>query len=111
MQRTFRRISNVPELKDPILVCNEEHRFIAAEQMRQIDIIPQSILLEPFGKNTAPAITLAAITAIKNEEDPILIVLSSDHYIEDEDKFVKSHKKWFNYAKKDRLVTFGVSPT
>ena len=69
LQRTFRRISNIPELKDPILVCNEEHRFIAAEQMRQIDIIPQSIILEPFGKNTAPAITLAAITAIKNEHN------------------------------------------
>ena len=111
LQRTFKRISNVPELKDPILVCNEEHRFIAAEQMRQIGIIPQSILLEPFGKNTAPAITLAAITAIKNEEDPILIVLSSDHFIKDEAKFVKIIKNGINYAKKDRLVTFGVSPT
>ena len=111
LQRTFRRISNIPELKDPILVCNEEHRFIAAEQMRQIDIIPQSILLEPFGKNTAPAITLAAITAIKNEEDPILLVLSSDHYIKDEAKFVKIIKNGITYAKKDRLVTFGVSPT
>ena len=111
LQRTFKRISSVPELKDPILVCNEEHRFIAAEQMRQIDIIPQSILLEPFGKNTAPAITLAAITAIKNEEDPILIVLSSDHFIKDEAKFVKIIKNGIDYAKKDRLVTFGVSPT
>ena len=111
LQRTFKRISSVPELKDPILVCNEEHRFIAAEQMRQIDIIPQSILLEPFGKNTAPAITLAAITAIKNEEDPILIVLSSDHFIKDEAKFVKIIKNGINYAEKDRLVTFGVSPT
>ena len=111
LQRTFKRISSVPELKDPILVCNEEHRFIAAEQMRQIDIIPQSILLEPFGKNTAPAITLAAITAIKNEEDPILIVLSSDHFIKDEAKFVKIIKNGISYAKKDRLVTFGVSPT
>ena len=111
LQRTFKRISNIPGLKDPILVCNEEHRFIAAEQMRQIDIIPQTILLEPFGKNTAPAITLAAITAMHIEEDPILIVLSSDHYIEDETKFAKVIKDGLSYAEKGRLVTYGVLPT
>jgi len=111
LQRTFKRISNIPGLQEPILVCNEEHRFIAAEQMRQINIIPQTILLEPFGKNTAPAITLAAITAINNEEDPILIVLSSDHYIEDEVNFVKVIENGIDYAKKGRLITFGVSPT
>ena len=111
LQRTFKRISNIPGLKDPILVCNEEHRFIAAEQMRQIGINPQTILLEPFGKNTAPAITLAAITAIHKEEDPILIVLSSDHHIENEKKFVEVIENGIKLAQKGRLITFGVLPT
>ena len=99
LQRTVKRISNIQGLKDPILVCNDEHRFIAAEQMRQISVKPQSILLEPFGKNTAPAITLAALTAISKEKDPILLVLSSDHYIEDEAKFINVIKKGLDYAK------------
>ena len=111
LQRTFKRISNIPGLKDPILVCNEEHRFIAAEQMRQIGINPQTILLEPFGKNTAPAITLAAITAIQKEEDPILIILSSDHHIENVKKFVEVIENGIKLAQKGRLITFGVLPT
>ena len=111
LQRTVKRISNIQGLKDPILVCNDEHRFIAAEQMRQISVKPQSILLEPFGKNTAPAITLAALTAISKEKDPILLVLSSDHYIEDEAKFINVINKGLTYAKQNRLITFGVLPT
>ncbi len=111
LQRTVKRISNIKGLKDPILVCNDEHRFIAAEQMRQISVKPQSILLEPFGKNTAPAITLAALTAISKEKDPILLVLSSDHYIEDEAKFINVINKGLTYAKQNRLITFGVLPT
>ena len=112
LQRTVKRISNIQGLKEPILVCNDEHRFIAAEQMRQICVKPQSILLEPFGKNTAPAITLAALTAISKEKDPILLVLSSDHYIEDEAKFLNVIKKGLTYAKhNNRLITFGVLPT
>ena len=111
LQRTVKRISNIQGLKDPILVCNDEHRFIAAEQMRQISVKPQSILLEPFGKNTAPAITLAALTAISKEKDPILLVLSSDHYIEDEAKFINVINKGLAYAKQNRLITFGVLPT
>tara|TARA_B100000242_G_scaffold283565_1_gene245961 strand:- start:371 stop:1807 length:1437 start_codon:yes stop_codon:yes gene_type:complete len=111
LQRTVKRISNIHGLKDPILVCNDEHRFIAAEQMRQIGVKPQSILLEPFGKNTAPAITLAALTAISKEKDPILLVLSSDHYIEDEAKFINVIKKGLDYAKHNKLITFGVLPT
>ena len=111
LQRTFKRIANIRALKEPILVCNEEHRFIAAEQMREIGAKPQAILLEPFGKNTAPAITLAAITALKKLKDPILLVLSSDHYVEDEENFLNVIQKGISYAKQGRLITFGVSPT
>ena len=74
----------------PIIICNEEHRFIVAEQMRDIKIKPKSILLEPVGRNTAPAITIAALKAIEKGEDPILLVLPSDHLIKDIYKFQKA---------------------
>ena len=86
LQKTYKRISPLDNLIKPILVCNEDHRFMALEQMRQIDVEPLSIILEPFGKNTAPAIALAALRALEKQDDPILIVLSSDHEIENEQR-------------------------
>ena len=80
-QDTLKRLPN--NVASPLIVCNEEHRFIVAEQLRQIEIINKTIILEPNGKNTAPAIALAAINALKSEKDPILLVLSADHIIED----------------------------
>ena len=68
----------------PLLVCNEEHRFIAAEQMRGIDIRCE-IILEPVGRNTAPAVALAALRATSDAKDALLLVLAADHLIEDED--------------------------
>ena len=64
LQKTQERVLVIKNIKDPILICNEEHRFIVAEQMREIDVKPKNILLEPFGRSTAPAITLAAIKSI-----------------------------------------------
>ena len=90
LQETYERISKIENIMNPILVCNEEHRFIAAEQMREINIHPNSILLEPFGRNTGPAITLASLIAIQNSEDPILLILSSDHEIKKHNKFMYS---------------------
>ena len=69
------------------MVCNEEHRFIVAEQMRELNIEDFIILLEPFGRNTAPAITLAALKSFELEEDPTLLVLSSDHEIKNKKNF------------------------
>ena len=79
--------------------------------MKKIDVEPLSILLEPFGRNTAPAIALAALKALEKENDPILIVLSSDHEIENEAKFLETIKYGINYAKDKKLVTFGIVPT
>ena len=81
LQNTQLRLEDIKNINPPILICNEEHRFIVAEQMRDINVKPFSILLEPFGRNTAPAITIAALKALesKNDSDPILLVLSSDH--------------------------------
>jgi len=110
LQNTYQRIKNLKGLKEPILICNEEHRFIVAEQMREINIKPRSILLEPFGRNTAPAVTLAAIKSLEFKNDAHLLVLSSDHIIEDEEQFIKIINAGIKYANDGRLVTFGVIP-
>ena len=79
LQETQLRVLDLQNVKNSILICNENHRFIVAEQMREIDVKDFSIILEPIGKNTAPAITIAALKALEIEDDPILLVLSSDH--------------------------------
>ena len=111
LQQTYERIRNLEGVNEPILICNEEHRFLVAEQMREINIIPKSILLEPIGRNTAPAITLAALKSLEIEQDPTLLILSSDHIIMNENNFIDVIKSGLNYANNGRLVTFGVVPT
>ena len=110
VQITYNRLLGLEDLALPILICNEEHRFIVAEQFREINIIPQSILLEPFGRNTAPAIALAAIKSLESGHDPLLLVLSSDHLIKDSLQFQNNIKKGIKYSENGRLVTFGVIP-
>ena len=110
LQQTIKRISTLKNLKKPILVCNEEHRFIVAEQMRELNIDEFIILLEPFGRNTAPAITLAALRSLEIEEDPILLVLSSDHEIKENEQFIRVINMGLKFAEMDKLVTFGVVP-
>ena len=99
-------------MNKPILVSNEEHGFIVAEQMREINVDPFSILLEPFGRNTAPAITIAALKALElnDDRDPILLVLSSDHEIKNDVEFLKVINCGLKFAQNDRLVTFGIIP-
>ena len=111
LQNTLERLKGLNNLVSPILLCNEEHRFLVAEQLREININSSSILLEPVGRNTAPAIALAAFKAIEREEDPILLVLSSDHEIKNEEKFVEVIEAGLKFALQDKLVTFGVIPT
>jgi mannose-1-phosphate guanylyltransferase/mannose-6-phosphate isomerase len=94
-------------LENPIVICNEEHRFIAAEQLRQINKQSNCIILEPEGKNTAPAIALSAFHELKNDHDPILLVLSADHVIHDIKAFHRSIEIGSLIAQKDKLVTFG----
>jgi mannose-1-phosphate guanylyltransferase/mannose-6-phosphate isomerase len=95
---------------NPVVICNEEHRFLAAEQLREINISPNSIILEPIAKNTAPAITLAALKLVSNNEDPILLVLPADHVIEDINTFHESLEIATNLAEQNKLVTFGINP-
>ena len=107
-QNTILRLpSNVAS---PLIICNEDHRFLAANQLRQISITTQGILLEPVGRNTAPAIALAALQLLKNNKDPLLLVLPSDHIIQDEDAFHKSINYAKTLAEEKNLVTFGIVP-
>jgi len=98
-------------LESPLLICNEDHRFIVAEQMRQIDVVPSAILLEPMGRNTAPAVTVAALQATACGEDPLLLVLAADHMIRDAAGFRQAVESGRGAAEAGRLVTFGIVPT
>ncbi|CAC9605623.1 Mannose-1-phosphate guanylyltransferase (EC 2.7.7.13) / Mannose-6-phosphate isomerase (EC 5.3.1.8) [uncultured Gammaproteobacteria bacterium] len=95
---------------NPLIICNEDHRFLAAEQLRQIDKESNGIILEPIGKNTAPAIALAALKFINKNEDPLLLVLSADHLIQDTNAFHQSIKIAEELAQNNKLVTFGIVP-
>ncbi len=106
LQATARRLSSL-NLDLPIVtVCNEEHRFFVAEQLRQIDNLGP-IILEPVGRNTAPAITLAALASGK---DDLLLVLAADHVIQDEDAFIKAVLTALPLAEAGKLITFGIEP-
>ena len=110
LQSTANRSKKIKNVEDPILICNEAHRFIVAEQMREINIQPQSILLEPFGKNTAPAITLAALKSLERYKDPTILVLSSDHIFKNETTFLKSIISGKIFSDDNKLVTFAIIP-
>jgi mannose-1-phosphate guanylyltransferase/mannose-6-phosphate isomerase len=120
LQETARRLQGL-NAGGPIVVCNQEHRFLVAEQLRQVKVAPQAIVLEPFGRNTAPAIALAALTAqtravaaggdAGKADDPTLLVLPADHVIRDVKAFHKAVNEALPAARDGRLVTFGVVPT
>lgn len=95
----------------PVIICNEDHRFLAAEQLRQIGLLDHNIILEPVGRNTAPAIALAAYTALASDKDALLLVLAADHAIENAEAFQAAVKLAVPRAEAGELVTFGVVPT
>ncbi len=110
LQQTQERISDLEDIENPIIICNEEHRFLVAEQMRSIGVKPKAIILETEGRNTAPAIALGAIKALQDYQDSLLLVLSADHIIKDISTFKKVLKEGFKYAKENNLITFGIVP-
>ena len=107
LQNTLNRLNGLNH-SPTMLICNEEHRFIAAEQLRQLGAEHSGIFLEPVGRNTAPAIALAAFKAIEMGEDPLLLVLAADHVIEDIASFQHSVNQAAELALQDKLVTFGI---
>lgn len=113
LQQTVARLDGL-EHAAPILICNEEHRFIAAEQIRLGGFNHSGIILEPVGRNTAPAIALSALHALSNAEqgeEPILLVLAADHIIENTDAFHTAIQQALPFAENGQLVTFGIVPT
>lgn len=109
-QETIKRISDNAIFESPIVICNEEDRFIVAEQLRNIKIKANSILLEPVGRNTAPAITLAAINSMEKGNDPYLLILPSDHLITNLSQFKIVLESAIKYVKRGKIVTFGITP-
>ncbi|MEO8367251.1 MAG: mannose-1-phosphate guanylyltransferase/mannose-6-phosphate isomerase [Pseudoxanthomonas sp.] len=110
LQATWLRVQALASAA-PLIVANEEHRFMVAEQLRQVDCSPAAILLEPVGRNTAPAIAVAALQAIADGSDPLLLVLPSDHVISDVAAFQAAVRAAEPAAREGRLVTFGIVPT
>ena len=111
LQATIRRTEGFTgiRLEAPMVVCNEEYRFVIAEQLRLIDKAG-TILLEPTGRNTAPALTLAALAAMRDGADPILLVMPSDHIILDTAAFQEVVRKGVTLAAEGKVVTFGITP-
>jgi mannose-1-phosphate guanylyltransferase len=104
-------ITRLPEhLSSPLIICNEEHRFIVAEQLRQIKSKSKGIILEPIGKNTAPAIAIAAMSLLNKSDDPTLLVLSADHLIKDSKKFQDSIEIASKIADKGKMIALGIQP-
>lgn len=110
VQNTVRRLNGLEDIGAPIIICNEEHRFMIAEQMRAIGVTPQRIILEPLGRNTAPAVAVAALTVANDNPDAILLVLPADHLIHDREDFFEAVNTAARLAKRGRLVTFGIVP-
>ncbi|HCC82655.1 MULTISPECIES: mannose-1-phosphate guanylyltransferase/mannose-6-phosphate isomerase [unclassified Methylophaga] len=109
-QSTLTRLNGLESLEAPLIVCNNEHRFMVAEQLQEIGLEANGIILEPCARNTAPAIALAALKAMENGEDPLLLILAADHLISDVAVFHKAIQQAQILAEQDKLVTFGIQP-
>jgi mannose-1-phosphate guanylyltransferase/mannose-6-phosphate isomerase len=110
LQLTAMRLSGIQDIARPVVVCNEDHRFMVAAQLQLDGLRPSAILLEPVGRNTAPAAAVAAIEAAKDGSDPVLLVMPSDHVIRDNEGFRAAVEMGARVASEGHLVTFGVKP-
>lgn len=110
LQNTVLRIMHFKGVQDPIIICNEKHRFMVAEQLRKIHIKPFAIFLEPVGRNTAPAVAIAALKALSSKKDSVLLILPADHNIDNIAKFHEAVRIGEQFARKNNLITFGVIP-
>jgi mannose-1-phosphate guanylyltransferase / mannose-6-phosphate isomerase len=110
LQETVLRLNALEGVTDPIVICNEEHRFMVAEQLRQIGVEPRAIVLEPMGRNTAPAAGIGALLALDLDKDAVLLVLPADHLIQDTGAFAGAVQSGVAAALGGSLVTFGIVP-
>jgi mannose-1-phosphate guanylyltransferase/mannose-6-phosphate isomerase len=110
LQDTAMRMHGIGDCAPPLIVCGNEHRFLVAEQMREIDITPLGIMLEPFGKNTAPAVAIAALQLLKRDKNALMLVLPADHVIGNAGAFHEAVQRAIPAARDGCLVTFGIAP-
>ncbi len=110
LQDTIARLEGVNNLSAPMIVCNDAHRFMVAEQARLSGVDPAAIILEPCGRNTAPAVAVAALHALQQDDDPLLLILPADHLIKDVAAFQQGVAAAVELAQQDKLVTFGIVP-
>ncbi len=111
LQETAARMDGLKGVAQPVVVCNDAHRFLVAEQLRLLGAKPQAIVLEPIGRNTAPAVAIAALAARAKGADPILLILPADHAIRDLETFHAAIAVALREAEAGKLVTFGIVPT
>ncbi len=110
LQDTIARVGSIPGAGAPILVCSNEHRFLAADQLQRIGVVAQAQILEPVGRNTAPAVAVAAMAAAQLDAESIILVLPADHLIRDEQAFRAAVERGLVQAHAGKLVTFGIVP-
>ena len=111
IQDTVQRLEGLTNLLPPLVICNDSHRFLVAEQFRQVELEHSGIILEPVGRNTAPAVALAAMHAMREGEDPLLLVLAADHVIKNRTAFHRAVDSARLAAESGSLITFGIVPT
>jgi mannose-1-phosphate guanylyltransferase / mannose-6-phosphate isomerase len=111
LQEAVLRVADAADFTPPLIIANDEHRFMVAEQLRLAEAAPCAIVLEPMGRNTAPAVTIAALLLLKEEKDPVLLVMPSDHVIADRAAFRAAIAGATAAARTGRLVTFGIEAT
>jgi mannose-1-phosphate guanylyltransferase/mannose-6-phosphate isomerase len=117
LQQTVKRLVGLDiaeagaAVNNPVVICNEQHRFLVAEQLREIGQPCQSIILEPVGRNTAPALTLAALQCVKDNLDAVMMVMPADHVIQDIPTFHAAINQGHNLGANNALVTFGIVPS
>ena len=110
LQATVQRFAGLEGASIPIIICNHNHRFMVAEQLREMGQAPCPIMLEPAGRNTAPATAVAALEAMAGGNDPLLLILPADHVIRDVDQFLAAVKQGVPFAAVGKLITFGIMP-
>lgn len=110
LQESVQRLEGIEDCLSPLLVCNEQHRFLVAEQLQAMGRVPSRILLEPEGRNTAPALALAALAALELDKDPLLLAMPADHVIERPEVFVAAVEQGRALVEAGSLVTFGIKP-
>jgi mannose-1-phosphate guanylyltransferase/mannose-6-phosphate isomerase len=111
LQETVLRLEGLADLGAPLVVCNDAHRFMVAEQLREVEQAAETVILEPVGRNTAPAVAVAALQAMADGSDPLLLVLAADHVIRDAAALCAAVTAGVDSVQGGALLTFGIVPT